>query len=669
MTVPGITRGRVLAALYACLVAFTAIAVVWSMRQGWAVYKLRRGVGDTWFYSADGRPWFRMDEQRHDVSLDEITPDLRNAVIAVEDHRFYRHPGIDPIGLGRALWRDARRGGRLEGGSTLTQQLARTLFLSNKRTLGRKAQEAVLAVLLEQELSKKQILELYLNRIYLSGGVYGVETMSQNLYGKSAGRLTLAEAALVAGLIRAPSALSPWTNLDGAIGRSRVVLQRMREEGFITPAQEKAASQARPRIRPFPGASESRFGYAKEFLRQQFRDRFGGDHPPDWQVRTTFVPELQEAAERAVENGLHRLGNADLQAALVAVDPATGDVLALVGGRDFRLSQFNRAWRSRRQPGSAFKPFLYAAALARGYSPVSVLEGLIAIAPQGPEEWAPRNSRGEMPDALTLRAAMIESNNRAAALLQQRIGSRPVLRLASDLGLQDLPDVPSLSLGTGLVTPLDLTTAFSAFPNGGYAVRPRAITRVIDADGGVAYENIASRERVISDPVAYQVVSMLEDVIARGTATAARASYGVRFPAAGKTGTTDDFKDAWFVGFTTSTVAGVWVGADQPATIGREGYGARYALPIWSEFMKAAARKRGARDFLPAEGMQEVQLCKVSYLKPVEGCPTYSEYLKEGDSVPSRLCPVHQGTVKQQIQRAVKGLFSGLGRKLKGIFK
>ena len=664
-----IARDRVLAVLYACLVAFTAVTVAWSMRQGWAVYKLRRGVGDTWFYSADGRPWFRMDERRHDVSLDEISPDLRNAVIAVEDHRFYRHPGIDPIGLGRALWRDARGSGRLEGGSTLTQQLARTLFLSNKRTLGRKAQEAVLAVLLEQELTKKEILELYLNRIYLSGGVYGVETMSQNLYGKPAGKLTLPEAALMAGLIRAPSALSPWSNLDGALGRSRVVLQRMREEGFITAAQEKAAAQVKPRIRSFPGASESRFGYAKEFLRQQFRDRFGGDHPPDWQVRTTFVPELQEAAERAVENGLRRFGNADLQAALVAIDPATGDVLAMVGGRDFRLSQFNRAWRSRRQPGSAFKPFLYAAALSKGYSPVSVLEGLTAIAPQGPDEWAPRNSRGEMPDTLTLRAAFIESNNRAAALLQQRIGSRPVLRLASDVGLRDLPDVPSLSLGTGLVTPLDLTAAFAAFPNGGFAVLPRAITRVIDADGSVAYEHAARPERVVTEPVAYQMVSMLEDVIARGTATAARASYGVRFPAGGKTGTTDDFKDAWFVGFTTSTVAGVWVGADQPATIGREGYGARYALPIWSEFIKAAARTRGAREFLPADGMKEMQLCKISYLKPVEGCPTYSEYFKEEDNVPSRMCPVHQGSVKQQIQRAVKGFFSGFGRKLKGIFK
>ena len=277
-----------------------------------------------------------MDEQRRDVALDQVSPDLRNAVIAVEDHRFYRHPGIDPIGLGRALWRDVRGGSLREGGSTLTQQLARTLFLSNKKTAGRKAQEAVLALLLEQELSKQQILELYSNRIYLSGGVYGVETMSQNLYGKPASQLTLSEASLIAGLIRAPSALSPWSNLDGALDRSRVVLHRMREEGFITEAQEKAAAQARPRIRPYPGAVEARFGYAKEFLRQQFRDRFGGDHPPDWTVRTTFLPDLQEAAERAVENGLRRLGNDELQAALVAIDPATGDVLAMVGGRNFR---------------------------------------------------------------------------------------------------------------------------------------------------------------------------------------------------------------------------------------------------------------------------------------------------------------------------------------------
>src|SRR5205814_4026356 len=225
-----------------------------------------------------------------------------------------------------------------------------------KRTIGRKAQEAAIALLLEQELSKNQILELYLNRIFLSAGVYGVETMAENMFGKAASRLSLPEAAMIAGLIRAPSALSPWSNYDGALERSHTVLRRMREEGFISAAQEQAALKARPRVLGFPGAVEARHGYAKEFLRQQFRERFGGDHPPDWKVQTTFVPELQDAAERAVEGALRRYGKPDLQAALVAIDPATGDILAMVGGRNFRESQFNRAWRSKRQPGSAFKP-------------------------------------------------------------------------------------------------------------------------------------------------------------------------------------------------------------------------------------------------------------------------------------------------------------------------
>ncbi len=669
MTLPTGFRDRVAAVFFACLVVFTSIVVVWTMRHGWSVYKLRRGVGDTWFYSADGRPWFRMDEQRRDVSLDQIAPDLQHAVVAVEDHRFYHHVGIDPLGTTRAIYRDVRGGGRMEGGSTLTQQLARTLFLSNKKTLGRKLQEAVLALLLEQELTKQQILELYLNRVYLSGGVYGVETMSRNLFGRSANSLSLPEAALIAGLIRAPSALSPWSNLDGALERSHVVLQRMREEGYITSAQEDAAQHARIRIRPFPGATVAQWGYAKEFLRQQFRDRFGGDHPPDWQVRTTFVPELQEAAERAVSEWTRRVGKPELQVALVAIDPATGDILAMVGGRDFRESQFNRAWRSRRQPGSAFKPFLYAVALSHDFSPVSVLTGLDSIKPQGPDEWSPRNAGGEDADALTLRAALMESNNRAATLLQEKVGTRPVLRLASDVGLHDLPDVPSLSLGTGVVTPLELTAAYAAFPNDGLSVQPRGITRVVDADGAVAYSNPVQGQRVVSEQVAFQMVSMLEDVVDRGTGSGARTTYGIKFPIGGKTGTTDDFKDAWFVGFSSSVVAGVWVGFDQPATIGREAYGARYALPIWSEFMKSAARVRPPQAFEEPDGLEEVQLCSVSYLKPVEECPVYTEYFKEGDDIPTRLCPIHHGTVKQQIRRAMQGLLSSLGRKLKGIFK
>jgi penicillin-binding protein 1A len=661
-------RDRVAAAIFVLLAIVTAVGVMWMMRQGYAVYRLTRGVGDTWFLTADGQRWFRMDEQRQDVALRDIPADLQHAFIAVEDHRFYSHIGVDPIALGRALVRNLRDPGTPQGGSTLTQQLARTLFLSNRKTYARKLHEAVLAVMIDAQLSKDQVLELYLNRIYLSAGVYGVETMSRQLFGKPARQLTLAESALIAGLARAPAALSPWNHLDEAIARSHVVLARMREEGFITAAQEDAAKRARLRIRPYPEATDARAGYAKEFLRQLFRDRFGGDHPPEWEVKTTFVRELQDIAERAVSDGLRRFGRPDLQAALVVLDPRTGDILAMVGGRDFRQSQFNRASRSRRQPGSAFKPLLYAAALEHGYSPVSVLQGLGHVPPQGPEEWSPRNSGGDEPDSLTLRAALMDSDNRAATLLQQRLGSRPVLRLASDAGLRDMPDVPSLSLGTGLVTPLELTAAYAMFPNGGLAVRPRGIASVVDADGSTAFEEPVHTERVISADTAYQMVSMLSDVIDRGTGAAAR-SQGVKFPAAGKTGTTSDFKDAWFVGFSSGVVAGVWVGFDQPRTIGREAYGSRYALPIWSEFMRRSAGLRAPKAFARPADLREVSLCRVSYLRPVDGCPVYTEYFKQDDEVPDRLCPVHKGSVKQRIQRTMESFFSGIKRRVLGVFK
>jgi penicillin-binding protein 1A len=657
-------RDRIAAAVFGTLIVVTAVSLTWVFRQAWSVYQLRRGVGDTWFLSADGRRWFRMDEHRQDVAIADISPHLQHAFIAIEDHRFYRHPGVDPIAIARAVVRNVRSPGTVEGGSTLTQQLARTLFLSNRQSYGRKAREAVLAVMIEAGLTKEQVLELYLNRIYLSAGIYGVETMSRGLFGKPAKQLTLAESALVAGLARAPSALSPWSNLDGAVARSHLVLARMREEGFITAEQERQAKAARIAIKPYPGSTNPRGGYAKEFLRQQFRDRFGGDHPPDWQVRTTFVPELQDAAERAVGDGLRRFNRPGLQAALVALDPATGDILALVGGRDFRQSQFNRATRSRRQPGSAFKPLLFAVALERGWSPVSVLDGLATIEPQGPDEWAPRNATGDTPDALTLRAALIVSNNRAATALQQRVGSRPVLRLASDVGLRDLPDVPSLSLGTGLVTPLELTAAYAVFPNGGMSVRPRAIVRVLDADGGIAMDTRVQAERVISPQAAYQMVSMLSDVLDRGTAAAAR-TWGVQFASGGKTGSTDDFKDAWFVGFSPTLVAGVWVGHDQPRTIAEGGYGSRYALPIWADFMRRAARHRPPGEFDQPAGLREEMLCRESYLRPVEECPTYIEYLKEKDEAPGRLCTLHRGSLKQRIRRGLEGFFG----KLKGIFR
>jgi 1A family penicillin-binding protein len=644
------------------------VSAVWLSRYAVAVHRLTRGIGDTVFYGADGQPWFRLNGQRHDVSLTEISADLQHAVVAVEDRRFYRHPGIDPIGLGRAVFRDIQHGGRREGGSTLTQQLARTLFLSNVRTYGRKLKEAGIALLLEAQLTKTQILEFYLNRVYLSAGVYGVETMSEHLFRKPASAVSLPEAAFIAGLIRAPSALSPWTNYDGALDRSHTVLALMRSQGFITAAQEDAARRARPRIQPYRQPNDARAGWAKEYLRQQFRNEFGGDNPPDWQVHTTFQPALQDAAERAVASGLDRLKRPELEAALVAIDPHTGDILAMVGGANYARSTYNRAVRSKRQPGSAFKPLVYAVALEKGYSPVSVLSNLRHVSAPSDPEWRPRSAEVEQPDQLTLRAALLESNNPAAADLQQRVGSRAVLRLASDAGLDGLPDVPSLALGTGLVSPLDLTAAYTMFPGDGQIARPRGVIGVFDSGGRQVLDRPVDRAQLISPAAAFQMTAMLRDVIERGTGAPARA-LGVRGPVAGKTGTTDDYRDAWFVGYSTSVVVGVWVGFDQPASIGRDAYGARVALPIWADFMKRTARQLPAREFTVPPGIHGEDLCSVSYVQPVEGCPTYVEYFKEGDTVPSALCPIHRGTLKQRATRAIEGFFRGLGSKIAGIFR
>jgi 1A family penicillin-binding protein len=659
-------RRRVRRLVFRGLLLAAVIAVVyslyWTGRRAWAIHRLERGVGDTVFLDAAGKPWFRLDENRQEVPLARIAPHLQQAVIAVEDHRFRLHPGIDPIAFGRAVLRNLRAGEVREGGSTISQQLARTLFLSNRRTAGRKLKEALLALLLELQLSKDQILELYLNRVYMGSGLYGVEAMSQAVFAKPAARLSLAESALLAGLIRAPGALSPWTNLDGAVERSRVVLRRMREERYVTEAEEVEARAVRLRPGPPPKVAAARGGYAKRWLREQFLDHFDGDHPPDWEVATTFDRSLQDAAERSVQGGLRALRIEGLQAALVAMDPQTGDVLALVGGRDALEFPFDRATKARRQPGSAFKPIVYAAALARGLSPVSELVGLDRVRAGGATEWAP-TGHDEAPDRMTLRQALRESDNRAAVLLQRRVGRGAVRGLAAKLGVPDMPDVESLALGTGVLTPLQLTTAYAAFANGGLALQPRGIVAVLDADGDLAWEQPVARRRVLHEAVAFQTLSLLRDVVERGTGRRAR-SLGVWFSVAGKTGTTDDYRDAWFVGFSSSVVAAVWVGFDQPATIRQEGYGARIALPIWADFMKRAARVRPTREFAIPFDVRPVELCSETFLRPVEACPTYVEYFKDGDAVPKKLCPAHHGDLKQELRRQLLEWLGALGRKI-----
>jgi len=656
--------------LAAAAVSIAAVVVsgVWTVRHAWAIYKLNRGVGDTVFYDADDHPWFRLDEQRQDVPFDHIATSFKDAVIAVEDHRFYLHPGIDPIGLSRAVVHNVRGEDR-QGGSTITQQLARTLFLSNTRTYGRKVKEAVLSVMLEIFLSKREILQLYMNRVYLGSGIYGVETMSRRTFGKRASDLTLGEAALLAGVIRAPASYSPWNRLEHARARSFIVLRRMREEGKITVAQEQSARGEKLRVRPASSTANSRHGYAKEFLRQQFRDLIGNDNPPDWKVHTTFVQEIQDAAEVAVRNGLRRLGLPGLQAALVAIDPSNGSLLALVGGSDYQTTPFNRATRSHRQPGSAFKPFVYATALEQGLSPVSTISGLQQVAVQAPEGvWIPRDDRAKTHDTMTLREALLESSNAAAVLLQQRVGARPVIKLANDLGVPDQPDVPSLALGSGLVTPLELTAAYAVFPGMGYRSQPRGLISIEDADGDqVEYVHL-KRQQVLSEQVAYQMVSMLQDVTRRGTA-ASLQRQGLPMEVAGKTGTTNESRDAWFVGFSSSVVVGVWIGFDDPQTIRSDASGSRIALPIWADFMRRTAQRLPADPFPRPPKLRTELMCSVSYHRALDGCPSYVEYFKPGDDIPTQLCELHTGSLKQRAERALRGLLGALGEGIRGIFR
>jgi len=631
-----------------------AVAGRWVFSHAVAIRRLAHGPAETTFLDADGAPWFQLDPRRREIPISRVAPALREAVVAVEDRRFFRHHGIDPVAVARALARNLRARGFEQGASTITQQLARTLFLSRERTVGRKAREALLALLLESLLSKDRILELYLNRVPL-GGVYGVEAFAQDVFGKPAADLSLAESALVAGVIRAPTALSPRTHLDAALARRRTVLSRMRAEGLITADEERTALGAPMRIVPEPPADLTRSGYAEDFLRRAFRERAGDQDPVGWRVRTTFRIPLQRAAEDAVTAGLARLARPGLQAALVAIDPRTGDLLALVGGSDFRASSYNRATLARRQPGSAFKPFVYAAGLARGGSPVTRVPGVASNwFAEARRELGGWSGPDEPAGSMTWREALAVSSNEAAVAVLGSVGTFAVRDLALRAGLPEQPDVPSLALGTGSATPLELTLAYAPLANGGWAVRTRAIRAIEDQRGETVYEDQGARERILSPQVSFQALSMLRDVVTRGTGASARS---LGFPVAGKTGTTDDYHDAWFIGFSSRIVAGVWVGFDRPLPIGEGAYAAKVALPIWTAFMRRAAAVLRPGAFEPPGDLQAVALCSVSFEKPSDRCPTYLEHFKKGDTVPERPCPLHQESLRQRVARAVEGLF------------
>jgi 1A family penicillin-binding protein len=621
----------------------------------------------TVFYDRNGQQAFTISkEHRFEVPLEKISPNLRNAIVAIEDQRFYDHSGVDIVRVGGAALANLREGRRAEGASTITQQLARLSFLNFEKTYTRKLQEVILATVLDAEYSKEQLLELYLNKVYFGSGLYGAEAAARGYFGKPASELTVAEAALLAGLVKAPSNYAPTVDKERAVARRAVVLNQMRGMGVIDDEELKRAKAEKVVISDALRREEPYGRYFKDFVRKELIARFGEERVYEGGLRvyTTIDMDMQRAADAEVQRVLADLEKrrskrsketpARLQASLIAMDPASGEVRAMVGGRDFVESNYNRATLAMRQSGSAFKPFVYAAALEAGYSPASLITDLNRPidTPQG--AWTPEDEHSTA-SAMTMRAALKSSSNRAAVRMIEDVGIGKAVSYAEKIGVSGIPRVPSAALGSGEVTLESLTAAYAVFANGGIRREPLYILRVEDSEKNVLFTAQRDQDPVVSPQTAFLMTEMLADVIDHGTAYKAR-QLGFRLPAAGKTGTTNEYRDAWFVGYTPRLVTGVWVGFDQPQTIMREGYAGDVAVPLWAAFMREAT-EGDPRDWYKAPaGVVTANVCRLSGKRPASGCygsyvqasdgsytvtsSVYTEHFAKG-TVPEDTCPIH----------------------------
>jgi penicillin-binding protein 1A len=514
------------------------------------------------------------------VPLSELPNYVPNAFVAIEDRRFYSHHGVDPFGIARALVADVIRHGASQGGSTITQQLAKNLFLTQERTVTRKLQEIVLALWLEHKFSKSQILELYLNRVYFGSGAYGIEAAAQRYFGKSARQLALAEAAMLAGLVQAPSRLAPNHNPEGAKRRAAIVIADMTELKMISGAASRQAL-AHPARAVKPPAAGS-VNYVADWVMDAVDDLIG-NIDRDIVVETTIDPALQGAAEHALVDLLNQKGEKlDIsEGALVAMTP-DGVVRALVGGRDYGESQFNRAIDAKRQPGSAFKPFVYLTAIEHGLTPDSVRED----APISVKGWRPENFERQYLGPVTLRQALADSLNTVSVRLTLEFGPQAVVRTAYRFGITSMLEPnASIALGTSEVTPLELVTAYATFANGGFAVSPHVIERIRSTDGKTLYDRAPQQlGRIVDSRYVGMMNAMMHETLVSGTA---RGASLPGWQAAGKTGTSQDFRDAWFIGYTSRLVTGVWLGNDdnEPS---KKAVGGGLPVEIWSRFMRAA---------------------------------------------------------------------------------
>jgi len=587
-------------------------------------------------------------EKREPVPLDAVPDHLKAGILATEDAKFYDHPGVDLKGIARAVIRNIKAGEYAEGASTITQQLAKTLFLTPRKSIMRKVKEAFLAFQVERRYTKDEILALYLNQIYFGSGAYGVEAAAQLFFGKPVRKLTLAECALIAGMPKSPSRYSPLVNPSLALKRRAVVLGQMARKGLIA-EEELDAANSTPLHLAHKEKISIKAPYFVTSVTSFLEKTFGEEalYRKGLTVYTTLDYAMQKAAERAVAQGLKQLSarmevaglaQEELpQAALVCLDAKRGSILAMVGGRSFEKSSFNRATMARRQPGSAFKPLVYALALEKGFGQDDILWDAPVVfkgAKEG-QDWMPQNFSEAFMGEVTLRRALALSQNIPAVRLLNKLGPTRAVEFAYNMGISSPLD-PNLSLvlGTSEVTLLELTAAYTPFPNGGIWTRPFGVLEVLEGDRCV-WRHKSQLRPVITPETASVMTDMLEAAILEGTGKAARP---IGRPLAGKTGSTDSYKDALFVGYSPTLVTGVWVGLDDHRTLGDKETGSRAALPIWIDFMEQALRNRPYESFDLPEGVVYVDMDAESGLLASDSCPNKVTVLFKEGAEPKQYC-------------------------------
>ena len=551
------------------------------------------------------------DQNRLPIDINKVPQNMQNAFIAAEDNRFYEHIGIDPIGIFRAIFANLTNRGIAQGGSTITQQLAKNAFLSQEQTLKRKIQEAMLALEIEHKYSKKEILEMYMNQIYFGQGAYGIQTAAKTYFNKDVNELTLTQCAMLAGLPKSPNYYSPFNNLNEAKKRKNVVLDQMVKYGYVSAAEaEDAKNQDLGLSKSHQSKEADEYASFIDYVSQQVAKKYGDDalYKEGLKIYTTMDVDKQHAAVRAMRNLPNNYtdenGLTQPQAAIVSIDPKTGHILAMVGGRG--QDSFNRASMAVRQPGSAFKPFVYLTALQHDMTPDTTMDDQ----PVTYGSWSPKNAGGSYSGTMTLSDALAHSVNTIAVQLADKVGTKNIIANAKKMGITTLDakdDNLAMALGglTKGVTPLEMASAYGTFANKGVHVKPTAIVKILDRDGNVledasTLEKEETKTRVMSEREAYEMTTMLEGVIDHGTGTAA----AIGRPAAGKTGTTDDNKDAWFVGYTPDIVTAVWIGDDTGSHSLGEIYGGTIPAEIWKDYMSSATSDESGGDFSAPSGME-----------------------------------------------------------------